>query len=252
MPFTLSHPLVVIPLRRLGLPLTALAIGAMVPDVVLFLPLPVDYTFTHSLLGLISADLLIGLVLCGLWAAVLRAPLHDAAPSAVRARIPQPPLHVRPPGARTVLLAAAGVVLGGITHVLWDGFTHEHGMVVRHLPVLRASAPLFPVYQWLQYGCSLLGLAGILAIIAVALARRTPLPAPRRSRIGGPLVLVIPGVLAALAAGLILGAGWGHYPLESLVYVLARAVIGVAGLGLAIGCALWWALLAWEAPKLRS
>lgn len=33
MPFTLAHPAYVLPLRRLGLPVSALAVGSMVPDV---------------------------------------------------------------------------------------------------------------------------------------------------------------------------------------------------------------------------
>ena len=40
MPITFAHPAAVLPLARTGLPLTALAIGSMVPDLPMFVRLP--------------------------------------------------------------------------------------------------------------------------------------------------------------------------------------------------------------------
>ena len=50
-------------------------------------------------------------------------------------------------------MAACGIALGAETHVLWDSFTHETGLAVERVPLLRE--PLLgnriPVYLALEY-----------------------------------------------------------------------------------------------------
>ncbi|MCJ8273294.1 MAG: DUF4184 family protein, partial [Psychrosphaera sp.] len=65
MPFTLAHVAAVVPLGRLQQPLlvsTALAIGAMVPDLAIFIPQLAYFGDSHSLLGLLLFCLPFGLV----------------------------------------------------------------------------------------------------------------------------------------------------------------------------------------------
>jgi hypothetical protein len=45
---TLAHPVAVLPLRRFGLPMAAMVIGSMVPDVPLFLRWSSGYQVSHS------------------------------------------------------------------------------------------------------------------------------------------------------------------------------------------------------------
>ncbi|WP_153038853.1 DUF4184 family protein, partial [Rathayibacter tanaceti] len=49
-----------------------------------------------------------------------------------------------------LVLAAAGVVLGAASHVLWDGFTHRGGFFVSAIPVLRDQLGPFVALR----GCS--------------------------------------------------------------------------------------------------
>ncbi|TQM62650.1 DUF4184 family protein [Humibacillus xanthopallidus] len=82
MPLTPSHAVVAIPLRRLGLPLGAVAVGAMSPDAAVFVPWVFDYAVTHSLIGVVTTDLAVGVVVVSAWWAWLRAPVVDLLPVA--------------------------------------------------------------------------------------------------------------------------------------------------------------------------
>jgi hypothetical protein len=61
-PLTLSHAAAVLPLRRLGFPVTALVVGCMAPDLPLFLRWPRGYELARSLLGIASIDVVVTLV----------------------------------------------------------------------------------------------------------------------------------------------------------------------------------------------
>lgn len=67
MPITPAHAVVAIPLRRLGLPVGALAVGSMVPDVAVFLPRVFPYDLTHSARGVVTVDVAVGLVAVLAW-----------------------------------------------------------------------------------------------------------------------------------------------------------------------------------------
>lgn len=268
MPFTLAHPLAAVPLRRLGLPLDALVVGAMIPDLVLFAPLGIDYTSTHAPLGTVTIDLVMGAILLALWRIALRAPVTDGAPRWVRDRLrPRTPRegssrdstsrgrtsrgamrrgaasHRSTTGVlRTVLLSAIAIVLGAWTHIVWDGFTHDHGWVVTRVPALREHLAGLPVFSVLQYGSSVLGIAGLAWLAHRSLARRTAVPRPPRRAVPARLVLVLPVVVGAVTAGTILGATWGALPLGDVVYLLATRTVTAAALGLLLACALWWAM----------
>ncbi|WP_424531976.1 DUF4184 family protein [Sphaerisporangium viridialbum] len=89
MPLTLSHAAAVLPLRR-RLPLAALVVGAMVPDLPYYAPLPVSAGTTHGWQGAVLVDLPAGAALLVLFELVLRTPLTALAPEGLRARLPGP------------------------------------------------------------------------------------------------------------------------------------------------------------------
>lgn len=151
MPITPAHAVVAIPLRRLGLPVGALAIGSMVPDVAVFLPRVFPYDLTHSARGVVTVHLAVALVTLVAWWRWLREPVIDLLPRVLRERIPLR----SPPGGRRRWFRARVVVallLGGATHVLWDSFTHEEGRTAAWLPTLERDWGPWPGYQWLQVG----------------------------------------------------------------------------------------------------
>lgn len=77
-------------------------------------------------------------------------------------RLPAGPQPLRPVG-RTTL----AILLGGLSHILWDSFTHRTGFAVHAIPALSlllAIDPFPPVrlYRVLQHGSTVIGF-GVLA-----------------------------------------------------------------------------------------
>jgi len=181
MPFTPSHAVVALPFVRTPLLPAAVAIGAMTPDLPLFLRgTPLTYQATHTNLLLSAA---VALVLVVLWYGLLRPAVRELAPAAAARRLPaawDAPAPVpaawwrRRPAPASALLLLVSVLVGVVSHVVWDAFTHEARWGVRLLPQLEAPWGPLPGYKWLQHGSSALGLAILAAYALWWLSRRAP------------------------------------------------------------------------------
>lgn len=205
MPFTLAHPVAVVPLRGLKYLRTApLVIGAMIPDLPYYLPGRFNYLRpeTHSFTGSFTTCLLLGYAALGA-VYLLRRPL--TALLSPRARwlclAALAPFHRRP---LEWALASVSIVLGVWTHLLWDSFTHENGWVVRRVAALSAPVSLgsyhVTVCHVLQYVSSAFGLA----VLAVWYWR---LPAPHATvaEPGAPRSPVGPALVLVVAAAILIG-----------------------------------------------
>lgn len=183
MAFTLSHMAAVVPLYR---PLTrahlfsAALIGTMAPDFGLLVPESFARWQTHSVAALFSFCLPGGLLAWWLTQRLIKPALLEVLPDGawVRARTEHPPLVLS--SARVWIGAAAGVLLGAATHLVWDAFTHEDARGVRVFTVLEDYGPGIAghplrLYAWLQYGSSVLGLAVVLGALWLWL-RHAPAP----------------------------------------------------------------------------
>lgn len=179
MPFTPSHAIVALPFIRTPIPVGAVAVGAMAPDLPLFFPWIAPYAVTHGFPGLLVVSLPIALVLYAVWRLVIR-PVTSALllPEALRARMPwawdrsvfesggRPERPVR-----SAVLVVVAALIGVATHVFWDLFTHPGRLGSEWFPVLGEQWGPVEGTTWLQHGFSLLGLAG-LTIWAVGAFRR--------------------------------------------------------------------------------
>lgn len=217
MPFTGSHPAAVVPLMRWGLVPSALVIGSMAPDVPYFVPMPVARGFSHSPAGVPTVDLLLGLVVFGVWQSVLAAGVVAIAPAGLRARLgPSSPAGLRHhvTGLRRPLLVVVSLVVGALTHVVWDAFTHSGSWGTERFDVLRTFYGPLPLYRWAQYASGLVG-GAVLLVVAVRWWRTTP-PRADAGRAG----------TAHLAAGRRLALGvWA----AALVVTAAAGVVAAAG-----------------------
>ncbi|MGK5627727.1 DUF4184 family protein [Streptomyces sp. URMC 123] len=191
MPFTLSHAAAVLPaVRREGVargPLlaSALVAGSFAPDMTYFADsaVPGGMAFgevTHGPVGVLTVDVLIAAALVAGWLLV-REPLLALVPRAWRGRAyglargaawrGRPPL-------RLALAFWVSAVLGAVTHVGWDAFTHPGRWGTRLLPVLGEPVAGMPLYSWVQYGSSALALVAIAAFVGSALRRLPDRPVP--------------------------------------------------------------------------
>lgn len=179
MPITPAHATAAWPLRKIAprLPLSALIIGAMSPDYEYFLRLAPITRLAHTPAGLVFFCLPISLVAWLVFRRVVRPALLELLPPGLAASLGF--------SSSSWPLAFAAVTLGTLSHVFWDGFTHQSDWAVSLWPVLRTQplpglVPL-PWYRLLQYGSSI---AGSLALAAWATAWIASRPA--RDRVWSP------------------------------------------------------------------
>ncbi|MBL1084838.1 DUF4184 family protein [Streptomyces actinomycinicus] len=187
MPFTLSHAAAVLPaVRRDGsgrgrLVPTVLVAGSFAPDMPYYvagiLPGGMEFgTVTHAFTGVATVDVLIAWLLAGLWLLV-REPLLALLPRARQGR-PAALLHSGAPRAR-VRAASVGwwygsAVLGALTHVVWDAFTHHGRWGTRLVPAIGRDRPAgLPLFAWLQYASSVAG-AVVIAVFVFRALRGAP------------------------------------------------------------------------------
>jgi len=186
MPFTPSHAVVALPFVRTPLAPAAIAVGAMTPDLPLFVRgLPLHYGVTHSFAWL-PATMLVALVLLLVWRCVLRPATRELSPRWLAARLPgewdagaarsaretfagAPTTGV---SWRSVVLLTVSLAMGVASHILWDLFTHEGRWGALAIPALEADWGPLPGYKWLQHGSSMVGLAIIGVWMLVWLSRR--------------------------------------------------------------------------------
>jgi hypothetical protein len=161
-PFTISHAAAVLPLKRLRLPLAAMMIGSMSPDFAYFLPMSLARTSTHDLDGILLFCLPVGLALWLLFVRLLERPTIELLPMAWRVRVaPSDPLSLK-----SLALAAIAIIIGAMTHITWDAFTHGDTPVVNALPFMRTEmfsfrGMPFRLYMLLQYSSSVFGLLAL-------------------------------------------------------------------------------------------
>jgi hypothetical protein len=252
-PFTPAHAVVALPFVRTPLLPAAIAIGAMTPDLPLFLAgTPLTYQVTHTnvvVSGIVALLLLVG------WYALLRPAVRELSPAWLGRRLPPEwdatgrdawtSVRRQRPGARAAVwrsgnvfavLVAASLVLGVVSHIAWDAFTHEGRWGLSMFPALGREWGPLPGYKWLQYGSSVVGLGGLglfalfwlrRRAVAPPLDRLTPVWVRRAWWISLPVLLV-----GAWVLGLAL---FGPLDADFTVRHLAYRVLPPA-------CAVWGAL----------
>ena len=135
MPFTLSHPVAAVPLKRLGFSLSGLVVGSMSPDFIYILKLAPKIGYTHTLPGLFTFCLPASWVVLWLYQ-MLKQPLASLVPGLV----PEPmPAAVGRERLKRFGLTSLSILAGACTHIVWDGFTHETGWMVAYFPGAHAD-----------------------------------------------------------------------------------------------------------------
>ena len=252
MPYTISHAAVVLPLARLlarWRVLSAVVIGSMVPDFRVFFLWPVTRFETHSLTALVTFCLPVGLVTYWTFQLVVKPSLMEILPDPAYVRwlplaAPAPLLRVK-----SWLLAASGLLVGAMTHLAVDAFTHDGARGVRMFPAL--DEPVFDIGRRHVVGVvliqdlgSLFGLVVVVAIVAIGLRGGTHVAPSQR-------VLAQTErrrwVAAYVAAMLILSAAFymaaqepDEHRIGAHIYQAAVAVLrGLAAAGLGVSLALY-------------
>lgn len=169
MPFTLAHPALVLPLgkQRYRLSLTALAAGSMAPDLEFFLQMKEVENIGHHWYGILLFDMPVAWLCCYLFHGILKQPLVANLPSFYRNRLmPLAQLNWMAYAAAHKTRVLLSLLVGVLTHILADGFTHYDGIFVQLWPALSATVHAgshqLPVYYLLQIVFSIAGMIGVL------------------------------------------------------------------------------------------
>jgi Domain of unknown function (DUF4184) len=247
LPFTLAHPAAVVPLRRV-LVLSALVVGSMAPDFHYFLNLAPRGHFGHTVKGLFVFCLPVGLAVLWVFQTVIKQPLISLAPEIHQQKLVSLAGPFRWGPVPRFLLILFSLLIGAISHLAWDAFTHDRGLIVRNFPDLRS--PVFedfgterPLYNLLQHGSSVAGLV-LLAWWYWRWFKRTPpqsvpsdmrLPARTKAWIATTLATVAVGVSAAYAYG-------GSHHLRYLPFFLGIFAVTLMSTVFveAVCFSLWW------------
>ena len=160
MPFTVSHAAAVLPLHRITnqLPLTALMIGSMAPDFGYFFSFDASRQLTHSFIGLFTFSLPVGLLVWFFYVLVLEKATITLLSDRWHTRF----AHTDAITPALIGRAAIAILLGAITHLLWDAPTHRATFATKAFPILLEPVPVaswMPVYHLLHGVSTLIGLA---------------------------------------------------------------------------------------------
>lgn len=159
MPFTLSHAVLAPPLSKLSkghLPIAALAIGCMTPDLYRLFT-QANIALTHQWSGLLFPNLPIGLFFCLLWYFIYR-------PVSYRFLGLKDPLQIKSfdDVVAFSLMNCFAIMLGTATHLIWDGLTHLDFRTFVFRDFLAQEITLFgfhyPLHFILQISSSILAL----------------------------------------------------------------------------------------------
>lgn len=203
MPFTISHAAAVLPLQRLKLPLTALMVGSMAPDFGYFFSHGASRMLTHSIPGLFTFALPLGLLAWLFYVAILEKATITLLPDRWHTRF----AHTDAITPALIARAVIAILLGAVTHLVWDNFTHPFTYSTHFFPFLLGRTPGFrwlPIYHFLHGLSSVVGLV-ILWVWAHRLHRQParsqirPFDITERARIGALWFMGTVSVLVALA-----------------------------------------------------
>ncbi|WP_027418341.1 DUF4184 family protein [Crocinitomix catalasitica] len=173
MPFTFSHPAIILPLSKLKstrLSATAMILGSMSPDFEYFIHMRMYQEHGHSLLGLFYFDLPMTIALCFIFHAFVRRGLIAHSPKIIREKYAEFSdfnwiQHFK----KHWFMIGYSAMIGIVSHVFWDAFTHSNGLFVEYIPFLQGKTNIlgyvFTNTDLAQMGSSLLGalvIAGVL------------------------------------------------------------------------------------------
>ena len=159
MPFTLSHAVLAPPLSKLSrghLPIAALAIGCMTPDLYRLFTTE-TIALTHQWSGILFPNLPIGLCFCLLWYLLYRPVIY-------RFLGIRHPLKIKSfdEAVAFILMCCLAIILGTATHLIWDGFTHLDFRTFAFKDFLAQDISLwnvhYPLHFVLQIASSILTL----------------------------------------------------------------------------------------------
>ena len=159
-----------------------LIIGSIVPDFEYFMRMRIKSIYSHTWFGLFWLDLPLGLLIFFIYQKLVKDEIIDHLPTLLNQRFLRfkgKCKKVNSP--RYFIVVSASILVGAISHIVWDGFTHPNSYFVSKLPllskILQVGAHQLSVYNIIQHTSTLIG-AFVIAIVVFLM----PINAPKANR----------------------------------------------------------------------
>ena len=167
MPFTFSHPAIILPFRYVGkkyFSMTGLIVGSIIPDFEYFLRIENRSRFSHTLPGIFWFDLPLALFVCFLFHNLVRGPLIANSPYSFHVRlIKYNQFNWNRYFSKNWVKVIYSIIIGILTHIISDKFTHKSSNLVSSVPGLIETQELIEspksIYRIIQITFSIIGLA---------------------------------------------------------------------------------------------
>jgi hypothetical protein len=173
MPFTFSHPALILPfthLQKKYLSTTGLVIGSLTPDFEYFLRMETKGDFSHSIAGIFLFNFPLGLLLTFVFHNIIRFDLFNNFPAFIYTRLSTfNHFNWNNYFKKNWFIVSYSLLLGTISHIFWDSFTHETGFFVQKISSFQKHIIFFnlniPFFKLLQHFSTLLG--GLIIILYI-------------------------------------------------------------------------------------
>lgn len=143
MPFTFSHPAIVLPatyLPKKYYSLSGLIVGSMTPDFEYFIRMK-DYSkYSHTWSGLFWFDVPLGLALLFIFHNVVRNTLIEYLPFSFNVRFSAfEKFNWNQYFRKNIIVVLISLIVGIASHLFWDSFTHDGDYFAQTIPFLKNS-----------------------------------------------------------------------------------------------------------------
>ncbi|WP_460924335.1 DUF4184 family protein [Pontibacter brevis] len=231
MPFTFSHPAIVLPgyyLPQRWRSLTGLIAGSVAPDFEMFFRMKALIVFSHTWHSVFWLNLPLAIVLAFLFHLVVRNPLINHLPLFLRQRLNyfksfDWTFYYR----QHAWVVVASILVGIASHFFWDNFTHEYGFFLHLFPVLAEDVTLgayqIPVYFFLQILFSVIG--GLVVLYALLRLPTGNTPASSRQMLWYWLV-VVAATFILTAVRYMTGLNFSYFP-NVIVVLISAGLVGL-------------------------
>lgn len=140
MPFTPAHPAILLalkPFKSIRFSWTALIIGSIIPDFEYFIWMSPSAFVSHTVLGILSFNLPMTFVMAFVWHQLLFPVLIPRLPFFhQRIQLEEQPAFMVWIKKNWVLFIVSAL-MGILSHLVWDSFSHGNGYLVNRIPYLN-------------------------------------------------------------------------------------------------------------------
>lgn len=169
MPFTFSHPALILPLAYLPktwISLTGLILGSIAPDFEKFIKMKLASSYSHTWSSIFYFSLPIALLFSFVYHLVVRDVLIDHLPNFLKQRLFRfKSLNWVTYFKKNYVVIIISIVIGAASHITLDNLTHKYGAFVSYFPFLQHKLYFsdfrLSLVRILDITCSLMGGIGI-------------------------------------------------------------------------------------------